>query len=184
MPKLPAKNPKVSLYEISVQLRVLDKTALPQIIIDKEPIMIVAHIAVLRAGESKRGAKRWFAFQAEGRLPGSDAPWYGWVAENDWTLPQEQFEVVAWLPLEALPAKKQAEFTTQIKTSAWGLVAVVLTENKLRLRDVQIDVSVDDAAHEKMRAEIGVPELIYLPELNRSILATLFEKREIYQVFL
>lgn len=174
------KNPKVSVYEISVQLRTLDKTVIPQIIIDKEPVLLVAHVTVLRAGETKRGAKRWFAFQKERGLPTSDAPWYGWVTENDWTLPQDGFEVVAWLPLEILPAKKQAEF----KSSEWSLIAVVVSDHRLRLRDVRLDISVSDESHEKMQAELGLPQLTYTPELNRAALVPLLEKREIYQVFL
>ena len=57
------KNPKVSFYEISTQVRVLDKTIVPQIVVDREPVLLIAHVGVLRAGESRRGAKRWFAFQ-------------------------------------------------------------------------------------------------------------------------
>ncbi len=174
------KNPKVAIHEISVQVRVLDKTIVPQIVVDKEPVLLVAHVTVLRAGESKRGAKRWFAFQKERGLPSSDAPWYGWVTENDWTLPQEGFEIVAWLPLDALPAKKQAEF----KNSEWGLIGVVLADHRLRLRDVRLDISVADEAHEKMQAELGLPELTYTADLNRAALVPLLEKREIYQVFL
>ncbi len=180
MSKNPTKQPKVSVYEISIQLRVLDKTIVPQIVVDKEPVLLLAHVTVLRAGETKRGAKRWFAFQQQSGLPTKDAPWYGWVTENDWTLNQDQFEVVAWLPLETLPAKKQ----TEVKNSEWGLLAVVLMENRLRLRDVRLDISMTDEAHETMRAELGLPELIYMPELERAALIPLLEKREIYQVFL
>ena len=174
------KNPKVSYYEISVQMRTLDKTIIPQIVVDKEPALIVAHVAVLRAGESKRGAKRWFAFQRERGLPTTNAPWYGWVGDTDWTVPQEDYEFVAWLPLDALPTKKQAEF----KKSEWGMVAVIGMNNRLRLRDVQIDVSMPDEAHEKMHSELGVPEVVFMPELERQIIASVLEKRDIFQVFL
>ena len=178
------KPSRVDLYEISVQMRVLDKSVIPQIVTDKEAVTLIAHVAVLRAGESKRGAKRLFGFQKQSILPGASALWYGWVAENDWTLPQEGLQVVAWLPLEALPTKKQAEFTAQVKQSAWGLVAVVLMDHRLRLRDVQVDISMADSAHDAMRAELGLPELINMPELNRPLILTVLEKREIYQVFL
>jgi hypothetical protein len=175
-----AKNPKVNVYEISVQMRVLDKTTIPQIVVDKEPALIVAHVSVLRAGETKRGAKRWFAFQRQRNLPTADAPWYGWVSDNDWTVPQEDYDIVAWLPLDSLPPKKQAEF----KRSEWGLIAVVMMDRRLRLRDVQVDVSMPDEAHEKMHRELGVPEVVFMPELERPVLANILEKREIYQVFL
>ena len=174
------KNPKVSVYEISTQLRVLDKSIVPQIVVDREPLLLVAHVSVLRAGETQRGAKRWFAFQKQRGLPTADAPWYGWVGETDWTVLQEEFEVVAWLPLEALPAKKQAEF----KKSEWGLVAVLVSNNKLRLRDAQVDVSMPDEAHEQMHRDLGVPEVIFMPELNRAVLVNVLEKREIMQIFL
>jgi hypothetical protein len=175
-----AKNPRVNVYEISVQMRVLDKTTIPQIVVDKEPALIVAHVSVLRSGETKRGAKRWFAFQRQRNLPTADAPWYGWVSDSDWTVPQEDYDIVAWLPLDSLPTKKQAEF----KKSEWGLIAVVMVDRRLRLRDVQVDVSMPDEAHEKMHRELGVPEVLFMPELERPVLANILEKREIYQVFL
>ena len=174
------KNPKVSIYEISVQMRVLDKTIVPQIVVDKEPALIIAHVGVLRAGETRRGAKRWFAFQKERGLPTTDAPWYGWVGETDWTVPQEDYVLVAWLPLESLPPKKQAEF----KKTEWKLAAVVVSNNKLRLRDVQIDISMPDEAHEQMRRDLGVPEVVFMPELEKQILINVLEKRDIQQVFL
>src|SRR5262245_28314531 len=136
-------NPKVNLYEVSVQVRVLDKTITPQIVVDREPVLLLAHVGVLRAGESRRGARRYCAFQQERGLPASDAPWYGWVGESDWTVSQEDYQIAAWLPLDALPKPKQAEF----KKSEWGLVAVVAMHNKLRLRDIQIDVSMTDESH-------------------------------------
>src|SRR5437588_12962864 len=76
LPEIMRKNPKVNVYEISMQLRVLDKTIIPQIVVDKEPVLLVAHIALLRAGESKRGANRWFAFQQQRGLPYNDAHLY------------------------------------------------------------------------------------------------------------
>ncbi len=175
-----AKNPKVNVYEISVQMRVLDKTIIPQIVVDKEPALIVAHVSVLRAGETKRGAKRWFAFQRQRNLPTADAPWYGWVSDTDWTVPQEDYDIVAWLPLDSLPTKKQSEF----KKSEWGMIAVTLLDRRLRLRDVQVDISMPDEAHEKMHSELGIPEVVFMPELERPILANILEKREIFQVFL
>lgn len=175
-----AKNPKVNVYEISVQMRVLDKTIIPQIVVDKEPALIVAHVSVLRSGETKRGAKRWFAFQRQRNLPTAEAPWYGWVTDGDWTVSQEDYDIVAWLPLDSLPAKKQAEF----KKSEWGMIAVVMMDRRLRLRDVQVDVSMPDEAHEKMHRELGIPEVVFMPELERPVLANVLEKREIYQVFL
>ena len=174
------KNPKVNIYEISMQLRVLDKTIIPQIVVDKEPVLLVAHVAVLRAGENKRGAKRWFAFQQQRGLPTTDAPWYGWVAETDWTVPQEEYELVGWLPLDSLPAKKQGEF----KKTEWGLISVVVANNKLRLRDVQLDISMPDEAHEQMHQDLGVPEVVFMPELEKQVLISVLEKREIFQVFL
>src|SRR5262249_50709152 len=174
------KNPKVNIYEISVQLRVLDKTIIPQIVVDKEPVLLVAHVAVLRAGESKRGAKRWFAFQQQRGLPTTDAPWYGWVAESDWTVSQEAYELGGWLQLDSLPGKKQSEF----KKSEWGLIAVVVADNRLRLRDVQLDISMPDEAHEQMHRDLGVPEVVFMPELEKQVLISVLEKREIFQVFL
>ena len=109
MPK-PNKNSVVNVYEVSVQVRVLDKTIIPQIVVDRAPVLLVAHVAVLRAGETKRSAKCWFAFQKHRNLPTSEAPWYGWVGESDWTVPQDDYDLVAWLPLDSLPTKKQAEF--------------------------------------------------------------------------
>jgi hypothetical protein len=41
-----------------------------------------------------------------------------------------------------------------------------------------------DEAHEKMHSELGVPEVIFMPELERPIIVSVLEKREIYQVFL
>ncbi len=173
------KNPKVSFYEISVQTRVLDKTILPQIVVDREPALLVAHVAVLRAGEMKRGARRWFAFQKQRNLPTAAAPFYGWVNETDWTVPQDDYDWVAWVPLDALPAKKQAEF----KKSEWGIAAVVATDNRLRLRDIQLDISMTDEAHAEMHRELGVPEVVFMPELERQVLINILEKRQIYQVF-
>src|SRR5258708_34004933 len=115
------KNPKVNVYEISVQMRVLDKTIVPQIVVDKEPALLIAHVGVLRAGETRRGAKRWFAFQQQRGLPVADAPWYGGAGESDWTVPQEDYDLGAWLPLESLATKKQARF----KKSEGNLVALV-----------------------------------------------------------
>ncbi len=174
------KNPKVNIYEISVQMRVLDKTIIPQIVVDREPVLLIAHVSVLRAGESKRGAKRWFAFQQQRGLPVADAPWYGWVGETDWTVPQEDYELAAWLPLDSLSTKKHAEF----KKSEWGMIAVVVMNNRLRLRDVQLDVSMPDEAHETMHRELGVPEVVFMPDLDRTVLANVLEKRDVYQVFL
>ena len=174
------KNPKVSVYEISIQVRTLDKTIVPQIVVDREPALLLAHVAVLRAGESRRGAKRWFAFQQQRNLPTADAPFYGWVGDSDWTVSQEDYDWVAWLPLDSLPPKKQAEF----KKSEWGMVAVVAIDNRLRLRDIQLDISMPDEAHEQMHRELGVPEFVFMPELERPVLANILEKREIYQVFL
>lgn len=175
-----ARKAEVNVYEISVQMRVLDKTIIPQILVDKEPALIVAHVAVLRAGESKRSAKKWFAFQRQRNLPAAEAPWYGWVGDTDWTVPQEDYDIVGWLPLDTLPTKKQAEF----KKSEWGMVAVVLMDKRLRLRDVQVDVSMPDEAHEKMAGELGIPEVVFMPDLERQVLASVLEKRQIYQVFL
>ncbi len=175
-----AKNPKVGIYEISVQMRVLDKTIIPQIVVDRTPALLIAHVSVLPAGESRKGAKRYFAFQRQRDLPTTDAPWYGWVGESDWTVPQEDYELVAWLPLESFPTKKQSDF----KKSEWNLVAVVLADNKLRLRDVQLDVSMPDEAHERMHQDLGIPEVVFMPELERQHLIAILEKREIYQVFL
>jgi hypothetical protein len=135
---------------------------------------------VLRAGETKRGAKRWFAFQRQRNLPTSEAPWYGWVGDSDWTVPQDDYDLVAWLPLDSLSAKKQAE----LKKSEWGVVAVVATNNRLRLRDVQLDVSMPDEAHEQMHRELGVPEVAFMPELEKQALINVLEKRDIYRVFL
>lgn len=177
--KMP-KNPKVSIHEISVQVRVLDKTIIPQIVVDREPALLIAHVSVLRPGETKRAAKRLFAFQKQRDLPTSEAPWYGWVGDADWTVPQEDYDLVAWLPLDALPTKKQAEF----KKSEWNMVAVVAMHNRLRLRDVQLDISMPDEAHEKMHSELGVPEIIFMAELERPVIVGILEKREIYQVFL
>lgn len=174
------KNPKVEIYEISVQLRVLDKTVIPQVIVDKEPVLLIAHVAALRAGESKRGAKRWFAFQKERGLPTTNAPFYGWVSETDWTVPQEDYQIVAWMPVDSLPKTKQAE----IKKSEWGLLAVVVANNRLRLRDVQVDISMPDEAHEAMHRELGVPEVVFMPDLDKQVLINVLEKRQIYQVFL
>lgn len=174
------KNPKVSYYEISVQTRVLDKSILPQIVVDREPALLLAHVSVLRAGETKRGSKRWFAFQNERGLPVTDASWYGWVGETDWTVPQEDYEFVAWLPLDALPKPKQGEF----KKSEWGLVAVIGMNHRLRLRDVQVDIAMTDEAHQRMHSELGIPEVVFMPDLERQILVGVLEKREIYQVFL
>ncbi|HLY27760.1 MAG TPA: hypothetical protein VKQ72_15550 [Aggregatilineales bacterium] len=175
-----AKNPKAGVYEISVQMRVLDKTIIPQIVVDRVPALLIAHVSVLPAGEARKGAKRWFAFQSQRGLPTTDAPYYGWVGESDWTVPQEDYELVGWLPLDSLPAKKQTEF----KKSEWGLVAVVLADNKLRLRDVQLDVSMPDEAHERMRQTLGIPEVVFMPDLERQILVNILEKREVYQVYL
>ncbi len=174
------KNPKVSFYEISVQVRTLDKTIVPQIVVDREPALLIAHVAVLRAGETRRGAKRWFAFQQQRNLPTAEAPFYGWVSETDWTVPQEDYDWVAWLPLDSLPAKKQTEF----KKSEWSMVAVIAMNNRLRLRDIQLDVSMPDEAHEQMHRELGVPEVVFMPELERQVLVNVLEKREIYQVYL
>ena len=179
MPK-PNKNSVVNVYEISIQVRVLDKTIIPQIVVDRAPVLLVAHVAVLRAGETKRGAKCWFAFQKHRNLPTSEAPWYGWVGESDWTVPQDDYDLVAWLPLDSLPTKKQAEF----KKSEWGVVAVVAANNRLRLRDVQLDVSMSDEAHEQMHRELGIPEVAFMPELEKQALIHVLEKRDIYQVFL
>ena len=175
-----AKKQEVNVYEISVQTRVLDKTIIPQIMVDKAPALIVAHVSVLRAGETKKGAKRWFAFQQQRNLPTADAPWYGWVSDTDWTVSQEDYDIVGWLPLDSLPTKKQAEF----KKTEWGLIAVVMMDRRLRLRDVQVDVSMPDEAHEKMHGELGIPEVVFMPELERQMLVNVLEKREIYQVFL
>jgi len=174
------KNPKVSITHISVEVRTLDKTLVPQIVVDREPALLIAHVAVLHAGEVKRGAKRWFAFQKERSLPTSEAPWYGWVGETDWTVPQEDYEWVGWLPLDVLPKHKQAEF----KKSEWGMVAVIAFNNKLRLRDIQLDVSMPDEAHEQMNRDLGIPEVMFMPELERQILINVLEKRQIHQVFL
>jgi hypothetical protein len=174
------KNPKVSVYEISMQLRVLDKTIIPQIVVDKEPVLLIAHVSPLRAGETKRGSKRWFAFQQSRSMPTTTAPFYGWVGETDWTVPQEDYEIVAWLPLDSLPKSKQSD----VKKSEWGLLAVVVAHNKLRLRDVQVDVSMPDEAHELMHSELGVPEVVFMPDLNKQVLIEVLEKRDIYQVFL
>ena len=173
-------NPKLNVYEISVQARTLDKTIVPQIVIDKEPALIVAHVAVLRAGDSRKGAKRWFAFQQNRGLPSTNAPWYGWVGDSDWTIPQEDYDIAAWLPLDALPKNKQAE----VKKSEWGLLAVVVADNRLRLRDVQLDVSMTDEAHEQMHGELGIPDVVFMPELEKAKLISVLEKRGIYQVFL
>jgi hypothetical protein len=177
---MPKHTHKVNIYEISVQMRVLDKTILPQIVVDREPALLIAHVSVLRAGESKRGAKRWFAFQQSRALPVADAPWYGWVSDPDWTVPQEDYEIVAWFPLDSLPKPKQAEF----KKSEWGMIAVVAMENRLRLRDVQLDVSMPDEAHETMHRDLGVPEVVFMPDLDRQTLANILEKRQIFQVFI
>jgi hypothetical protein len=174
------KNPRASVYELSVTVRVLDKTIVPQIVVDREPLLLIAHVGILPAGESRRGAKRWFAFQKQRGLPAADAPWYGWVGESDWTVPQEDYEIIGWLPLDSLPTKKQAEF----KKSEWGLVALLAMNNKLRLRDVQLDVSMPDEAHEKMHHDLGVPEVVFMPDLEKQVLVAVLEKREIFQVFL
>lgn len=175
-----SKNPKVSVYEISTQVRVLDKTLIPQIVIDKEPLLLVAHVGVLRAGESKRGVRRLFAFHNQRGLPASEASWYGWVSDADWTLRRDECEVVAWLPVDALPKPKQAE----IKNSEWGVLAVILLGNRLRLRDVQLDVSMSDEAHAQMHAELGVPEIGFMAELDKQYLIGLLEKRQVEQIFL
>ena len=175
-----SKNPKVSVYEISVQLRVLDKTIVPQIVVDRTPVLIIAHVGVLPAGESRRGAKRWFAFHRQRDLPTDQAPWYGWVGDSDWTVPQEAYEIVGWLPIDALPTKKQLEF----KKSEWGLAAVIVASNKLRLRDIQLDVSMPDEAHEKMHQDLGVPEMLFMPDLEKQVLVNVLEKRDIQQIFL
>jgi hypothetical protein len=174
------KNPKVSVYEISMQLRVLDKTIVPQIVIDREPTLLIAHVAVLPVGETKRGAKRWFAFQKQLGLPAGEASWYGWVAEADWTVPQEDYEIVGWLPVDALPKPKQAE----LKKSEWGMLAVIVIQNKLRLRDIQVDVSMPDEAHELMHRDLGVPEIVFMPELDKNVLINVLERRDISQIFL
>jgi hypothetical protein len=177
---MPKNSPKVNVYEISIQARTLDKTIIPQIVIDKEPALVVAHVAVLRAGESKKGSKRLFAFQQNRAMPTAEAPWYGWVGDSDWTVPQEDYAIAAWLPLDALPKPKQ----TELKKSEWGLLAVVAMENRLRLRDVQVDVSMTDEAHEKMARDLGLPEVVFMADLDKQTLAGLFEKRGIYQAFL
>jgi len=173
-------NPKINVYEISIQARTLDKKIIPQIVIDKEPALIVAHVAVLRTGEAKKGAKRWFAFQQNRGLPSAEASWYGWVGETDWTIPQEDYDIAAWLPVDALPKSKQ----TEIKKSEWGLLAVVVMENRLRLRDIQLDISMADKAHEQMQNDLGIPEVVFMPELEKPVLIGILEKRQIYQVFL
>jgi hypothetical protein len=174
------KNPKVNVYEVSMQLRVLDKTIVPQIVIDREPVLLIAHVAVLPAGETKRGAKRWFAFQKQRGLPAGEASWYGWVGESDWTVPHEDYEIVAWLPVDALPKTKQAE----LKKSEWGMLAVIIIGNKLRLRDIQVDVSMPDEAHELMHRDLGVPEVVFMPELDKNVLINVLERRDIEQIFL
>src|SRR5258708_37632995 len=88
--KIP-KNLKISVYELVVTVLVLDKNIVPHIFVDLEPVLLIAHVGVLPAGESRRGAKRWFAFQKQRGMPSSDTPLYGWVAETDWTLPQEDY---------------------------------------------------------------------------------------------
>ncbi len=153
---------------------------MPQIVVDREPVLLIAHVSVLRAGETKRGAKRWFAFQRQRGLPVNDAPWYGWVGDSDWSIPQEDYEIVGWLPLEALPTKKQAE----IKKSEWDMVAVVAMDNRLRLRDIQLDVSMTDESHELIHQDVGIPEVVFMPDLKKDILVHVLEKHRIYQVFL
>ncbi len=177
---MPSKNSKVNVYEISIQVRVLDKTLIPQIVVDREPVLLIAHVSILHAGETKRGAKRWFAFQRQRHLPVNEAPWYGWVGDSDWSIPQEDYDIVGWLPLDALPTKKQTEF----KKSEWDMVAVVAMDNRLRLRDIQLDVSMTDESHELIRQDVGIPEVVFMPELQKHVLVNVLEKHRIYQVFL
>jgi len=177
---MPKNNPRVDVYEISIQARTLDKAIIPQVVIDREPALIVAHVAVLRAGESRKGARRYFAFQPNRAMPTAEARWYGWVGDSDWTIPQDSYAIAAWLPVDALPKTKQNEF----RKSEWGLAAVVVMDNRLRLRDVQLDVSMTDEAHDVMSRDLGLPEVLFMPELEKQVLIARLEKRGIYQVFL
>ena len=52
-------------------------------------------------------------------------------------MPQEDYEIVAWLPVDVLPKPKQAE----LKKSEWGMLAVIVTGNLVVTKPVAVSMT-------------------------------------------